>query len=88
MKFSNIEIYQLDKYNWTYRIYKKLTSPRAKKDYAWVESYKYYSNSRTCLEAVRQFLIDNVINESEDINASLEGLDKLRATMDGIVSII
>ena len=87
MKIGKVEIYQLDKWNWTYRLYTKNTSHLAKSEYSWKESKQYFGNSSKAIEWVRQVLVDDVLDCATDLTEAKKGLAELSQIIDTIVNV-
>lgn len=92
MKINNVEIYQLDKLNWTYRLYVKKSKrgrpSKNKSEYGWVESRKYYPNVLTTIEHVKDLLINDSVSNIDDPTQVLEVLEVLSKKIYEIINII
>jgi hypothetical protein len=62
MKLNNFEIRRLDALNITYKEYREVEKKDHSKVMAWVESGKYYSTVKDCLEGIKNHIINDYIN--------------------------
>ena len=77
MTLDNFRILKIDDWNLTFEEYKEVINPIKKtKSSKWVRVGGYYGNMKSCLEALKNYIIDTYVS-IEDYEEVLEKIDKL-----------
>ena len=85
MQINNVEIYKLDKWNFSYRVLRENTKNGKVQ---WFESKKYYNNIRQCVLAVKEFIVNEAVEDCDSIEEAINKLNILIDTIDKIIKIV
>lgn len=78
MTLDNFRILKIDDWNLTFEEYKEVINPIKKtKSSKWVRVGGYYSNMKSCLEAIKNYIINNYYANIDDYKELLDKINEL-----------